>query len=414
MINSLISPSLLGLKVASGKTQSDKSATLGADRAGIEEKRRLPGQADPSSVHHSKQLDILLEDEGLALKQIGINVAGSKGFSENFKEDLKQEFERRGYFSQAKNLVECQTKWVYYECEGCGAVGRAKNHCGLRICPTCAERMKKRLLAKYYKGLRKLPKFYKRRLRLVTLTIENVPDLKMPDFDAVSFIKQAFYRLRKRPCLRDKIYGGLYGLETTNKGKGWHLHIHALLSSRYIKDACDEMKRAKNRSDEVEIEQRLCCHCSDKCLRRLWQEETGATIIDIRKANTGAVAEIVGYITKPFASDDPNLLIDWWQAMKNRPFLKPFGIFFKMRKIKVHLTCPWCGGHFFKVYYGERIRLVDLRGTRDPPFGVDIEACEDVLFIKPSKVVVTLDQRGYEDRVLYLQSSLELLVGSYE
>ncbi|GAI96871.1 unnamed protein product, partial [marine sediment metagenome] len=28
-----------------------------------------------------------------------------------------------------------------------------------------------------------------------------------------------------------------------------------------------------------------CAHCKDKCLRRLWQEETGSTVIDIKKAD---------------------------------------------------------------------------------------------------------------------------------
>lgn len=409
-MNSLISPSSLVLKVASGKTESDNSATLGS----------LPGEikgqkkgAALTSLDNSKQLDICLGDKGLASKQIGIKVAGERRLFENVQ-DLEKEFESRGFFEESKRLKDCGKGWIFYECRDCGSVGWSKKHCGLRVCPTCAERMKKRLLAKYYKGLKKLPKFYKRRLRLITLTIKNVPDLRMPDFDAITFIKQAFYRLRKRPCLKVKIYGGVYGLETTNTGKGWHLHIHALVSSDYIVDACNEMKRAKNRSEEVEIEKRLCRHCKDKCLRRLWQEETGSTVIDVRKANVIGINEVVGYITKPFASDDAALLVDWWQAMKNRPFLKPFGVFFKMAKIKVYLICPWCGGHFFKVYYGKRVRLFDMRDMKDPPSGVDIEVDGGILFINPDKVVVSLDDKGFENRTLYLQSNLELLSGSYK
>ena len=340
-----------------------------------------------------------------------------------FKQKAHQErlslmsvFEQRGHFRQVDLLSECQTKWVYYECQGCGSVGRAKNRCGMRVCPYCAGRMKAKLLAKYQKGIDQLSNFYKSRLKLVTLTLKNVPDLQSPDFNVISEIKQAFYRLRKRPLLRKKIYGGVYGVEATHRGKGWHVHIHALICSKFIRDACEVMKEAKNRKEEEKLEAENCVYCRDKCLRRLWQEETGSTIIDIKKADTTAIIEIIGYIAKPLSTKNAELLVDWWEVMRNRPFLKPFGCFYDMRKLKAGLTCPWCGGQKFKVYYGSRVRLFDMRDEigRSPPLGVDIDNFQRILFIEPSKVVVTVDKRGFEDRVLYLQSNLELLVGTYK
>jgi len=340
-----------------------------------------------------------------------------------FKQKAHQErlslmsvFKQRGHFRQADLLSDCQTKWVYYECQGCGSVGRAKNRCGMRVCLYCAGRMKAKLLAKYQKGIERLSDFYKSRLKLVTLTLKNVPDLQSPDFNVITEIKQAFYRLRKRPLLRKKIYGGVYGVEATHRGKGWHVHIHALISSKFIRDACDVMKEAKNRKEEEKLEAENCVYCKDKCLRRLWQEETGSTVIDIKKADTTGIIEIIGYIAKPLSTKNAELLVDWWEVMRNRPFLKPFGCFYDMRKLKALLTCPWCGDQHFKVYYGSRVRLFDMRDDvgRSPPFGVDIENFQRILFIEPGKVVVTVDSRGFEDRVLYLQSNLELLVGTYK
>ncbi|GAI11999.1 unnamed protein product, partial [marine sediment metagenome] len=321
-----------------------------------------------------------------------------------------------GHFRQADLLSECQTKWVYYECQGCGSVGRAKNRCGMRVCPYCAGRMKAKLLAKYQKGIDRLSDFYKSRLKLVTLTLKNVPDLQSPDFNVITEIKQAFYRLRKRPLLRKKIYGGVYGVEATHRGKGWHVHIHALIASEFIRVACKEMKEAQNRQEEEKLESEKCAHCKKKCLRKLWQEETGSSVVDIKKADTTAIIEIIGYIAKPLSTKNAELLVDWWEVMRNRPFLKPFGCFYDMRKLKALLTCPWCGDQHFKVYYGSRVRLFDMRDDvgRSPPLGVDIENFQRILFIEPSKVVVTVDSRGFEDRVLYLQSNLELLVGTYK
>jgi len=325
-------------------------------------------------------------------------------------------FEQRGYFRQANILNECRTRMIYYECVECGSIGWSLNHCGMRVCPYCAGRMKVKLLAKYEKGISRLKDFYKSRLKLLTLTLKNVPALQAPDFNAISQIKDAFYRLRKRPVLRKKIYGGLYGVEATNKGNGWHVHIHALISSEFIKDACKEMKEAQNRQEEQNLERENCPCCKKKCLRRLWQEETGSTVIDIKKANTDGIIEVIGYIAKPFSTKNAELLVDWWEAMRNRPFLKPFGCFYDMRKLKALLTCPWCSGQKFKVYYGTRVRLCDLRPEveRSPPWGVDIENFRRVLFIQADKVVLTADEGRFDDRVLYLQSNLELLVGTYK
>ncbi len=366
----------------------------------FEENEKDFSQKRTALLENSEQLDIFKEEvdyERLSLVSI---------------------FEQNGYPKQAERLIECGTEYVYYECQtsDCRSIGWSKNHCGMRVCLECAGRMKGKLLAKYQKAIPKLKECYKRKLRLVTLTLKNVPELQAPDFNAISQIKEAFYRLRKRPLLRKKIYGGVYGVEATNKGKGWHVHIHALISSEFIKDACKEMKQAKNSREEKILEREKCAHCKSKCLRRLWQEETGSSVVDIKKADTEAIIEVIGYIAKPLSTKNAELLFEWWLVMKNRPFLKPFGEFYFMRKVKARLTCPWCGGQKFKVYYGSRVRLFDMRDEigRSPPLGVDVKHFQRILFIEPSKVVVGVDKRGFENRVLYLQSNLELLVGTYK
>ncbi len=364
------------------------------------DEEKSPDFSRPSTALFNKQKQPLTPEQEAQLKRRSLMAA----------------FEQRGFFRQANILNECWTRMIFYECKDCGSVGWSKNHCGMRVCPECADRMKGRLLAKYKKGIAGLSDYHKQRLRLITLTLKNVPELRGPDFNVISLIREAFYRLRLRRPLKRKIYGGIYGIEATNKGKGWHVHIHALISSEFIKDACQEMKEAQNRIEEEKLEREKCSCCKNKCLRRLWQEETGSTVIDIRKANTDGIIEVIGYIAKPLSTKKAELLVDWWEVMRNRPFLKPFGCFYDMKDIKVHLTCPWCGGQKYYVYYGESVRICDLRPDRErsPPLGVDIDNFPKILFIEPSKVVSTMNDRGYEDKVIYLQSNLELLVGTYE
>ncbi len=367
-------------------------------------------RASPPLLDNQKQSSIFLIDAKQASKKVDAKDSLQR-------EELARAFEDRGYIRQADNLRECGKKWIYYECVNCGSPGRAKSHCGMRVCRKCADRIKGKLLAKYKKGIAGLSDYRKSRLRLVTLTLRNVPELQGPDFNVISLIKHAFYKLRWRPSLRDKIYGGIYGVEATNKGKGWHVHLHVLISCEFIEDACKEMKEAKNRIEEKIIEREKCSHCKNKCLRRLWQEETNSTVVDIRKANTDAIIEIIGYIAKPSSTKKAELLVDWWEVMRNRPFVKTFGCFRKMDEIKVRLTCPWCGGQKFKVYYGGSIFLRDSRPDveRSPPLGIDIENFLGILFFNPTTIVVaSIDDNGFEDRIINLESNLEFLVGTYE
>jgi hypothetical protein len=64
----------------------------------------------------------------------------------------------------------------------------------------------------------------------VVLTVQNFPDL---DFERVKWIKGCFTKLRRRIFAKNW-EGGFWSLEVTNEGKGWHLHIHALIDAAWI------------------------------------------------------------------------------------------------------------------------------------------------------------------------------------
>jgi hypothetical protein len=64
----------------------------------------------------------------------------------------------------------------------------------------------------------------------VVLTARNSATLTR---DRVSAFKAALARLR-RSKLAAKWRGGLYSLEVTNEGRGWHLHAHLLVDADWI------------------------------------------------------------------------------------------------------------------------------------------------------------------------------------
>lgn len=65
------------------------------------------------------------------------------------------------------------------------------------------------------------------------LTTANTQSLTLQQ---VQQIKADFRKLRRRKFARGW-RGGFYCLEVTNEGKGWHLHIHALVDARWIDQA---------------------------------------------------------------------------------------------------------------------------------------------------------------------------------
>jgi hypothetical protein len=67
----------------------------------------------------------------------------------------------------------------------------------------------------------------------VILTIKNFPRINKR---VVKWAKEAFARLRRRRFARNWI-GGFYNWEVTNEGKGWHLHVHALVEAKWIDSA---------------------------------------------------------------------------------------------------------------------------------------------------------------------------------
>jgi hypothetical protein len=64
----------------------------------------------------------------------------------------------------------------------------------------------------------------------VVLTLKNFPRINKR---VVKWAKDAFSRLRRRRFAKNWV-GGFYNWEVTNEGKGWHLHVHALVEAKWI------------------------------------------------------------------------------------------------------------------------------------------------------------------------------------
>lgn len=164
-----------------------------------------------------------------------------------------------------------------YSCTDCGHSGKVREMCGMKICPDCIQKRILTLFARYRPHVEnfKSPK-------LLTLTVRNFPTINN---DRVRFILKAFSKLRRRKVFRC-VRGGVYFVETTNTGNGWHIHIHAVIDSPYLP-----------RNDRVVGKRRI------KGIKSIWESYTDSFIVDIRKVKSGksglaeSIKRAFGYVS---------------------------------------------------------------------------------------------------------------------
>jgi len=126
----------------------------------------------------------------------------------------------------AQTLNGCHRERSVRVCNGCRSARMFWNRCELKHCPLCAQRLareRRELLEEWTKKLQQ-PKH-------VVLTARNTSAVTK---EYLTFIKKAFARLRRTRFAANWL-GGFYSIECTwSVQDGAHVHIHALIESRWI------------------------------------------------------------------------------------------------------------------------------------------------------------------------------------
>jgi hypothetical protein len=184
-------------------------------------------------------------------------------------------------------------------CEYCGTVKTVEKRCDLRWCPVCAGVLAARAVARHEAALNRIhyPLF-------VTLTTKN--------FDGAPScfreVRRGFTKLRRLRWWKRAVLGGLAGFEITNKGKGWHPHVHALIDCKWLsvtvpQPAFNSSKAKWRRAavaacNEVAAQWSLCLggRKSSVKVRRVWTRDDG----DIKPA----LREVLKYSVTSEALDE--------------------------------------------------------------------------------------------------------------
>lgn len=103
------------------------------------------------------------------------------------------------------------------------------------VCPFCAARRGSKTVERYLDRLAVIAQERPRaRLALLTLTVKNGPDL----VERHAHLERSWKKLQKKRrnaakgltvTEMSKVAGALFSYEVTNKGKGWHPHLHAIV-----------------------------------------------------------------------------------------------------------------------------------------------------------------------------------------
>jgi hypothetical protein len=124
-------------------------------------------------------------------------------------------------------------------CTNCGHTHFTETKCKQKWCPVCVRAIATRRSLKFANAARSMtwPLF-------LTLTVRNVGDSGVP---FVRKLRRDFGKLRHRKIWKDNVVGGVAAIEVTNKGKGWHPHLHALIDCEWLAIRTPKLQRGMSR-----------------------------------------------------------------------------------------------------------------------------------------------------------------------
>lgn len=212
-----------------------------------------------------------------------------------------------------KYKTRLEHDYISVFCARCGHEHKALVPCQDRFCPVCSIRRQIRVrnhLHSLFQIYKRRPKY---RLRMITLSFPNPPDLA----SGVSKLIRDFRRLRQRQFWSSMVEGGIAVIEIKGRPGSWHPHLHIIAYSMYL---------------------------PWKILKRHWHAVSGGDACWISLIqNDQAIKYVTKYITKldiPIdVQDEPN------KAMKGRHLFLKFGSWQRLKpKIREYLfVCTQCG-----------------------------------------------------------------------
>lgn len=255
-----------------------------------------------------------------------------------WKARILERLDEEGEDEFAAKLRSCGQPMSLW-CAECGHRHECKTKCSRKWCPSCGPKRGNERAAR----LRVLIASMRWPLH-ITLTVPNV----VADWAPRTLLKdllESFRRLRRTKLWKENVEGGAYGIEITDKGHGYHPHLHIVADCRWLALTT----KAPHHTDTAErVAAKFRNSMSE--LQAAWQH---ATRIDrhmslfLRRCDSNAASEILKYALK---SEDAckleGRLGPVFRLIDSVRMCSPFG---SIRGVKIppdeehKLTCP--NGH---------------------------------------------------------------------
>ncbi len=163
--------------------------------------------------------------------------------------------------------------------------------------------------------------------KLLTLTLVNKNYLSRED---VSGLRRSFSKLMRRKFYKNRILGGLYVIEITNKGRGWNIHLHALIDT--LPGNQGFLPQSQISKDWLDI------------TKDSW-------IVDVRTADNPrkGLSYLLKYFIKPPNINGKNSIYN--DVLKRSRLIQTFGSLYGSRPEKLIMTCEKCGGIYWMSEY---------------------------------------------------------------
>lgn len=201
---------------------------------------------------------------------------------------LVERLDAEGGVKLADRIRNCGAEFSM-TCTGCGAGIAVPQRCKVKWCPVCARIKSAERAAKLRIAVEQMADPVH-----LTLTMANVTDWSRPH---LRHLIESFGRLRRNKVWQ-RCKGGVYNLEVTNKGKGWHPHLHALIDCSWLSHLVPEPTRHTSKFHRKNLSERAhaeLCAVWGMCLRQDGSDPS----VWVRRCDVGAAAEIAKYVIKP-------------------------------------------------------------------------------------------------------------------
>lgn len=238
----------------------------------------------------------------------------------------------------AGKLEKCGRQLLLH-CTSCGHQHLSEQRCSLKWCPVCVRKITTQRALRFERaaGLMQWP-------LLVTLTRSNIGDISPMN---IRELRRAFTKLRHQKLWTTRVKGGIAGIELTNKGRGWHPHLHSLVDCEWLAWRTPKPRSQDSRERKAKLYARAGAE-----LEQAWSKLVGQIMSSVdarRKSGTDALHEATKYAVKGSdLVDAPDPIGPAIRALTSCRLTTSFGSLYGKKLVtaeeeKQPVPCPHCG-----------------------------------------------------------------------